>query len=200
MLPRVVGTLALVALALACGPSFQAIYEGDARFEHCYAMDDDPTIAMETKAACWADWTKSYRYGQTRDRVEYASLRYRALSRVPAVPTDDALMGAAPGAGVPTTGVSAPSPTNAFAPPPKTLDEADSGTPTTPAAPSPTLPGSAPAAPADKGVRKDLVLPKSTCANACANAWQACKGDCATAAAACSICDKAYGRCMKGCF
>ena len=89
--------VASAAAIFACGPSFQVIYEGDARFEHCYALDDDPQLAMQTKAACWQDWVKNYRYGQTRNRVDYANLRYHALSRGNSMPTDDALMGAAPG-------------------------------------------------------------------------------------------------------
>ena len=43
----------LLAPLLGCGPSFQTVYENDARFEHCYALDDTPTAAMEKKAACW---------------------------------------------------------------------------------------------------------------------------------------------------
>lgn len=105
---------------LACGPSFQTVYENDARFEHCYALDETPTADMQHKAACWNDWSRKHTYGQTRDRVEYARLRYDALSTVPQLPTDEAMMAAAPGEGTNSNTAAAPTPTNAFAPPPKT--------------------------------------------------------------------------------
>ena len=68
--------------ALACGPSFQAIYEGNARFEHCYALEENPQARMPDKAACWRDWSERYTYGQTQDRVHYATARYVALSEL----------------------------------------------------------------------------------------------------------------------
>lgn len=113
-------------LSAGCGPSFQAVYENDARFEHCYALDDTPTAAMEKKADCWNDWTRNHTYGQTRDRVEYARARYDALSTVAQLPTDEAMMGAAPGEGTSVDTAAAPTPTSAFAPPPKT-DSRDAG-------------------------------------------------------------------------
>src|ERR1700733_5821322 len=102
---------------VACGPSFQAIYEGDQRFEHCYALDDNPNAPLQEKSTCWHDWMAHTTYGQTRDRVEYAAVRARALGRVPALPTDEAMMEAAPGPMAPKPGVAAPAPTSAFAPP-----------------------------------------------------------------------------------
>jgi len=110
-----------VVVALGCGPGFQAIYEGDARFEHCYALDENPSASMTAKGECWRDWMDHYTYGQTRDRVAYAAARTRAMSRIHDLPTDEALMGAAPGE-IPHSGITAPAPTSAFAPPPKTLD------------------------------------------------------------------------------
>src|SRR5262245_46672753 len=56
----------------ACAPSYNVVYEGDARFEHCYALDDSPRATMEQKSACWRDWTEHHTLGQTRDRIEYA--------------------------------------------------------------------------------------------------------------------------------
>src|SRR4051812_3724316 len=95
----VAGIAPLVALAAlaACGPSYQALYEGDARFEHCYALEEASLSSMQQRSDCWRDWMLRYTYGQTRDRVEYASARYRALSRAPQAPTDEAMMEAAPG-------------------------------------------------------------------------------------------------------
>src|SRR4051812_41643641 len=71
----------------ACGPSFQAIYEGDARFEHCYALEENPQTSMPDRAACWRDWSERYTYGQTRDRIHYATARYVALSQAGSAPT-----------------------------------------------------------------------------------------------------------------
>ena len=71
---------AAVVADLACGPSFQTIYENDARFEHCYALDDSATASLDKKARCWRDWKEHHTFGQTRDRVEYAQSRYVALN------------------------------------------------------------------------------------------------------------------------
>ena len=116
-----------VVVGLGCGPSFQAVYEGDVRFEHCYAVDENPSLSMPQKEACWKDWLAHYTYGQTRDRVAYAYARSRAMSRMGQMPTDEAMMGAAPGEVPQSGGITAPAPTSAFAPPPKTLD-VDAGT------------------------------------------------------------------------
>jgi hypothetical protein len=117
----------LVGALIACGPSFQALYEGDARFEHCYALEEDGVASMQKKADCWRDWTDHYTYGQTRDRVQYASMRYRALTSS-ALPTDEGMMSAAPGEAEGQNGT-ALAPTNAFAPPPTTAAATPSSTP-----------------------------------------------------------------------
>lgn len=59
----------------ACGPSFEAIQEGDLRFAHCDRLDVDPNIAPSHRLHCWREWRRVYTYGQTRDRVEYAQRR-----------------------------------------------------------------------------------------------------------------------------
>ena len=190
-------SLVTIFAVAACGPSFQALYEGDARFEHCYAMDESGSGSMQQKSDCWRDWTLHYTYGQTRDRVEYAAARYRALSRAPEAPTDEAMMEAAPGEGRGLS-VAAPAPTSAFAPPPKTLAEVDGGTKATP------LPGYAPAAPAPtvtslpsepSGQRP----PAADCSDACTASWNSCKAGC-SGAKACDACTASYKPCMKGCF
>jgi len=66
---------ATLALALGCGPSFEAIQEGDLRFAHCDRLDLDPRIAPSHRLHCWREWQRVYTYGQTRDRVEYAQRR-----------------------------------------------------------------------------------------------------------------------------
>ena len=59
----------------ACGPSFEAIQEGDLRFAHCDRLDVDPGITASHRLHCWREWRRVYTYGQTRDRVEYAQRR-----------------------------------------------------------------------------------------------------------------------------
>ena len=80
--------LLLLTSMLGCGPSFHAIYEGNARFEHCYALEENPQTGMKDRADCWRDWSEHYTYGQTRDRIQYATARYVALSQAPNVPTE----------------------------------------------------------------------------------------------------------------
>lgn len=188
---------------LGCGPSFQAIYEGDARFEHCYALDDDPNAGMRSKSECWHDWTQHYTYGQTRDRVEYATMRYRALSS-PVAPTDEAMMSAAPGEGSRSTSITAPAPTSAFAPPPKTMQDLDSGASSPVVAPPASIPAADYTPPGDRrdtSPSAPASPPQSGCIDGCATAWQQCSATCAARKArTCVSCDKAYGACMKRCF
>jgi hypothetical protein len=187
------GALAGIALA-ACGPSYQALYEGDARFEHCYALEETGQVSMVNKRDCWRGWILHYTYGQTRDRVEYASQRYKALTRAPAAPTDEAMMEAAPGEGR-STGVAAPAPTSAFAPPPKTLDE-DAGVPVNSELPSGY---------ADAGNNAAVVTeesspapPGASCATGCDATWSRCKG--CDGGAKCEACAATYKKCMRTCF
>jgi hypothetical protein len=116
------------AAALACGPSFQAIYEGNARFEHCYALEENGQTPVREKFDCWRDWSERYTYGQTRDRINYATARYVALEQMSTAPTDEAMMMGAPGMAPRQSTITAPNPTNAFAPPPKVLDNYDAST------------------------------------------------------------------------
>ncbi len=207
---RAAFTLSVAALAVAavsCGPSFQAIYEGDQRFEHCYALDDNPSAALQDKGNCWRDWMQNYTYGQTRDRVEYAAVRQRALSRV-AMPTDEAIMAAAPGQVV-SRSVATPAPTSAFAPPPKTMGEVDpkATSPAPSPTPMPTLTSSTPA-PSGSVVfvtPSQPLPPKATppgadCQEDCAHGWQACsaKGNKPDAKAD-PACAKTYRACMQRC-
>jgi hypothetical protein len=189
------------AAGLACGPSFQAIYEGNARFEHCYALEERPQIPLNEKADCWHDWAGRYTYGQTRDRIHYATARYVALSQ--SVPTDEAMMMAAPGMTPRTSTITAPIPTNAFAPPPKVLDQADAS-PGSPLRPSelPRIVGPGgtsleagtvnpiDAGPAPAPPPAGAPLPSTECTEACATGFRACKG---------AACEKSYRACMRVC-
>ena len=198
--------------ALACGPSFQAIYEGNARFEHCYALEESAQKPAVEKVDCWRDWSEHYTYGQTRDRIHYATARYVALSQSANVPTDEAMMMAAPGMTPRQSTITAPAPTNAFEPPPKVLADTDGGgliggralrpneLPKTvvfsggvPVAPDasaspvvvPLVPSSAPVVPVAP------VAPGAQCTEPCAVTFRDCKG---------ATCEKTYRACMRACF
>src|SRR5260370_29825898 len=103
----------LVLTAAACGSSFQATYECDVHFEHCYALDQTGA-STDTKRQCWRDWLRGYTYAQSRDRIAYATTRVNQLAsdQPPSGPVAAALSPAV----APTA--AAPMPTNAFAPPP----------------------------------------------------------------------------------
>ncbi len=187
------GSLLAGATLAACGPSFQLVYEGDARFEHCYALDETPTAPMADKTECWTQWMQSYTYGQTRNRVDYAAMRARALHDA-VLPTDEALMGAAPGGGTSRSLThDEPIPTNAFAPPPKTLQDADAGVEAADHAPNTTAVVTAVPAPPPP-----LQPPRGACTDRCQGQWQSCRAACTKGH--CAECDASYGGCMKGCF
>jgi len=180
----------VAALLGACGPSFQTIYENDARFEHCYALDDSATATLEQKSACWKDWKEHHTFGQTRDRVEYAQSRSVALSSAD-VPTDEAMMHAAPGEVGEHTQLTAPTPTNAFAPPEAMMAAVDAGTH---ASPPPTITAFVapppPAADAGAPVRPRAAV----CTDECTRAFQECKSS-----RDAGSCDDGYDRCVVGC-
>jgi len=195
-------SVSLLVLA-ACGPSFQVVYEGDARFEHCYALDDTPTISLEEKTDCWSQWVRSYTYGQTRNRIDYASGRAKALRAVPAMPTDEAIMSAAPGEGISRVGHDEPATTNAFAPPPTTMSAVDGGGQSrleTAADENPTLP--APVRPVNPNLPVGAIVPdvtpRESCTDRCRGEWQVCRASCKPGK--CAVCDRSYGGCMKSCF
>jgi hypothetical protein len=192
----VILSLAATAGALSCGPSFQAIYEGNARFEHCYALEERQQTPLDEKAECWHDWSQRYTYGQTRDRIHYATARYVALSQT--IPTDEAMMMAAPGMTQRTSNITAPAPTNAFAPPPKVLESSD-GSAGRPSRPSeiPTIVGTGgssldagPGASPEDGGLSAAPLPGTECAEGCGAKFHACKG---------AGCEKTYRACMRAC-
>ena len=197
--------IALVAIGAGagCAPSYQAVYEGNVRFEHCYAQEENPTVSMPDKSSCWRDWSEHYTFGQTRDRVQYAISRYVALSRAGAAPTDEAMMMAAPGETPRTTTITAPAPTNAFAPPPKVLETGEERRTVTPGHPGeavnvPFIDAGAPAPVAMQS------LPSQVCNDKCAGDYRSCadvcQGDAGPKAKACTTCDSKYKGCMRACF
>jgi hypothetical protein len=176
--------LLLLAIgAVACGPSFQAVYECDVHFEHCYALDQG-VGGPDPKKDCWRDWLHGYTYGQPRDRVEYAATRFSELSLDPTLPSEDVAV-AHPRRSA--RSVAAPMPTNAFAPPPNTLE----GHPV-------AAPPSETAAAAVRPPAAVMQAPGSECADACSVHWKGCRESCKDGA--CETCDRAYRGCMPACF
>ncbi|HXN34371.1 MAG TPA: hypothetical protein VN894_21060 [Polyangiaceae bacterium] len=171
--------------AVACGPSFQAVYECDVHFEHCYAIDESP-VPSDAKKECWRGWLRGYTYGQSSDRVQYAATRFSQLSLGPTLPSEEPRE-ARPRRAAPA--VATPVPTSAFAPPPSL---AAAGVP--PAQP----PAPAPAARA----------PVADCSDACVRHWTACRDGCDGPASvppgrgrgACDECDRGYRACVPACF
>lgn len=199
--------LVLLAAATACGvsgcgPSYQVLYEGDVHFERCYALEEKPDQTLEAKSTCWHTYIANHVYGQTRDRIRYAGIRERALSRAPELPTDEAMMQAAPGESV-TPSVNSPAPRSAFAPPPSTMADTavDNVTTILPASPTfvtaPTTPAAAPTSSASSPTEP----PRTLCAVGCGDAWRSCKVTCAgQPSRECGPCDRTYKACMKACF
>lgn len=194
-LSRWASFVVVAGAAFACGPSFQAIYEGDARFEHCYALEENPNVAMKQKGECWRDWLARYTYGQTRDRVMYAAARANAIRRAPELPTDEALMHAAPGEIGQRNWGAGPSPTSAYTPPPKTWSEQDGGTFGSAAAVDASTPQGASSASASPIAANPP--PLAGCTGECERAWGTCQSACKQAP--CDSCTKSYKSCLRTC-
>jgi hypothetical protein len=173
----------------ACGPSVQSVYEGNVRFEHCYRLDLDRNIAASHRQACWQSYVQSYKYGQTKDRIDYAGRRARALAAGdtsrPVLKLEN------PDGGEPISPSEAPLPTSIHAPPP-------------PMAPKPAVKSAD--AGADGGGAPDASAPQARCSASCWEAWSRCGGPSCDADAggkvgqACQSCDRDYRRCMQRCF
>lgn len=153
------------------------------RFEHCYRLDLDPTVAPSHRLACWREWTQRYGYGQTRDRLEYARRRVRyldagetAVMRLELTDPGDAGVG-------PELAAGAPAPTSVYAPPPSTL--APAGTD-----------------PKDAGPPAELdPPPQAPCVSNCEAAYRTCRGPCSgeKAPAPCTGCEPDYRACVRRC-
>lgn len=195
----------VVGVVAGCGPSFQAVYEGDVRFEHCYALDQT-AVSPDAKKDCWREWLHGFTYGQSRDRIEYAAARFSELSLDPTLPSVDT--GTRPARR--SRSNAAPMPTSAFAPPPNVAgDGSSSPQPPSPPPSSGQSPQSASApalgvAPtvgaggAPRAVPVAARAPGEECANACADRWNGCRRGCTDGA--CDACDRAYRTCVPGCF
>jgi len=175
--------IVVAASVVSCGASLQAVYEGDVRFEHCMALDSRPDIKQPLRRTCWEEWNKFYTFGQTRDRIGYASKRVKQL---------DGLGDAESGAAAPVTtsapAAAVPDPTSALAPPPMML-VTDGG-----------VDASTGDAAADTGDAGDDARPPGTdCSLACEQTWNLCRKDCKTAPCE-KTCGARYTRCVKRCF
>jgi hypothetical protein len=178
-----------VAIALpwaaGCGPSVQAVHEGNVRFEHCHRLDLDPKIAPSHRLTCWQQWNTMYSYGQSRDRLEYARRRVRSLStgessamRLHLGPADNRKP-------QPDDAVGAPAPTSAHAPPPPMAAKPEAERPERDAGP-----------PVEAGAP-----PFAACFQDCAAGWQVCRGRCAgnDAGPSCVGCRPDYRSCIERC-
>lgn len=157
-------------LLQGCGPSFEAIQEGDLRFAHCDRLDMDSNIAASHRLHCWREWRRVYTYGQTRDRVEYAQRRIAEVVSGDIDPPFDLPSG----------------------------EVRDSRTKPPPAAPSvPAAPVEAAAAPTSE-VARAPELP-AQCRARCATEHEACAPGCETLPTGCQPCESTFEGCIEQC-
>lgn len=175
-----------------CGASYQAVYEGEVRFEHCYRLDEDPEIPLMQRRECWREWTKFYTFGQTRDRLEYALRRQRELTAKIENPnaSNDSSAETPPPEAEP---LAAPAPTSPFAPPPRVqAEQADAGSQKQALDPAELL----------DMITSGQLPPTQPCVIQCLSRWRSCTrtcdpendGECRKS------CDAAYKACGARCF
>jgi hypothetical protein len=171
------GMALVVVGAVACGPSLTTVHEGTIRFEHCYRLDLEPNETKPERLGCWRLWLGSYTYGQSRDRIDHARRRLKALGNGDTTRPQLQIAGERPPEERQFYLV-VPSPTNLHSPPPPiaTVEQSKRGT-----APAPS---SKP--------------PAAGCADGCRDAWEACCTP--DGGAGCDDCKKQYTGCMRGCF
>lgn len=177
-------------LLVACGPSMQSIYDGNVRFEHCYRLDLDTNISPTHRRACWAEWKRSYTYGQSGDRIDYATRRLGALASGDA---SRPLLALDAGSTASVAAAESPLPANLHVSPPPTV--------------KPVSPASrdAGAEPRDAEPPRP---PEAECTRACQADWAECgapcrvtgEGDAAKSPSkSCKACDADYKKCMRRC-
>jgi hypothetical protein len=186
-----------VAAITGCGPSFQATYECEVHFEHCYAVDQG-SGSVDVKKVCWREWLHNYTYGQPSDRVEYAATRFSELSLDPTLPSLDT--NTRPKR---TPSTAAPMPTSAFAPPPSVAESRTADRGATGASPPTPVSGIAPPAPmvaaiAPSSLGVETRAPGADCMTGCSDRWTRCRGGCKDGA--CDACDRTYRACAPACF
>jgi len=157
-----------------CGPSFEAIQEGDLRFAHCDRLDLDRHIAPSHRLHCWREWQRVYTYGQTRDRVEYARRRIAEVASGDPDPPFELPSGTGrrPDANVPA------SPSPVHSPPPAIV----------PVAGESALAGEAATGAFGPG-----------CRSRCEAGHAECAPGCATQPTGCKDCDHELNTCLDNC-
>jgi hypothetical protein len=170
------------ALSSACSLTYQSLYEGDARFEHCYRLDGEKQVPSQEKQRCWHDWSAKHTYGQSRDRIDYAINRERTLGQTQ-VSGETAQRGLVFPGGI----IWAPQPMSAFAPPPQMMSR-DAGAPDVERGPTPASLADRPAPP-----------PGASCGGACSKVWSQCGETCKMNGCQ-TGCDDRYRVCMRTCF
>lgn len=195
-------------LVLGCGPNVQMIYESNVRFEHCYRLDMDPTIAPAHRRACWQDWLARHTYAQSGDRLSYARQRLKDIDHGQLSTLTlqiDAGTATAP------TADAVPLPSSVHAAPPPRAQEASA------------VPSQAPPVPA----KKAEAPPEASCAESCVSHWNECAPSCEqsddsvsakndgatkvpmgvtvppsqkTAKDACGECRRSFKTCMRRCY
>lgn len=167
------------------------MYEGDVMFEHCYRLDIDAAVPVSEKRACWDRWLATNTRGQTRDRVEFAAGRSRALLAGPTASGIAFLRVADPRVAEPasTSGaaVACPLPETPFEAPPSTLTAAPAKATTAPATRA-LVPATATSAPS----------PRKACFDACAAELSTCASKCGSPRCS-QKCAEDVKRCMGGC-
>ena len=150
--------VAFGCFVFGCGPNVQMIYEGNVRFEHCYRLDMDPTIAPSHRRACWQDWLDRHTYAQSGDRLSHARQRLTELDNGDQFTIS--LQLDAGSAGIPTA-EAVPMPSSIHdAPPARALEP-------------PSAPSSSPTIPTPKF---QVPIPGAECSDKCLGRW----GECAT--------------------
>jgi len=183
---------AIAALAApGCGASYQSMYEGEVRFEHCYRLDLESNVSLMHRRECWREWTQFYTYGQTRDRIEYGYRRLRELGTQLGDPSAAAsnLVSPLP----PVANQLAPAPTSPFEPPPATL--------------APVASVAAPAASSSAAPDHDVPEldplngpPGQTCILLCGKSWKKCTDKCDDKKPCRTTCDIKFRGCVPRCF
>jgi hypothetical protein len=189
---RVRGLLIAIMMGagLGCGASYQSMYEGEVRFEHCYRLDEEPTVPLMLRRECWREWNQFYTYGQSRDRIEYAKRREYELA------TSNEKASVAPNASSEATHapLAGPAPTSAFEPPPKVHVGARE---------TPTLAATEAAESKcgdDDWPEPGEGPPGQMCLLKCAKHWKACKDACQPTNSKCKPkCDVGFRACVPRC-
>ncbi|MBI5513252.1 MAG: hypothetical protein HY909_05750 [Deltaproteobacteria bacterium] len=188
-----------LALVLGCGASYRFMYEGEAAFEHCYALDFDGEVRPSERQACWRAWLANYTYGAGTERIEYAR-RHADHATAPTGPAPQGLTPPGSGPGVaPSSRV--PDPMNAgHAPPPLTEQVPEVVPPAAEGAGDPRTPppSGATSVTAAAALQEP---PGEACAHGCRGAWSQATTTCAAGSTTCiASAEDSYRDCMRTCY